>query len=66
MATKFAPLVSPTQLHDLTQTYSQRIKTYGAKGDIIAQQHLDRLNDFCDLEDVDHEDAKMRLFAQNF
>ena len=30
------------------------------------QQHLDRFNDFCDLEEVDYEDAKMRLFAQSF
>jgi hypothetical protein len=27
---------------------------------------LDRVLDFIDLEQVDHEDAKMRLFAQNF
>ena len=39
---------------------------YGAKGDISAQQHLDRFNDFCDLEEVDYEDAKMILFAQSF
>jgi hypothetical protein len=26
---------------------------------------LDGFNDFCDLEEVDYEDAKMRLFAQS-
>ena len=46
MAARFAPLVLPTQLHDLPQAYSQRIKTYGAKGDITSQQHLDRFNEF--------------------
>ena len=66
MATRFTPLFLPTQLHDLPQGYSQRIRTYGAEGDITAQQHLDRFNDFIDLEEVDHEDSKMRLFAQNF
>jgi hypothetical protein len=66
MAARFAAFVLPTQLHDLPQAYSQRIKTYGAEGYITAQQHLDRFNDFCDLEEVNHEDAKLRLFAQSF
>ena len=30
MATRFAPLVLPAQLHDLPLGYSQRIRTYGA------------------------------------
>ena len=50
MAARSTPFVLPTQLHDFPQAYSQRIKTFGAEGDIIAQQHLDRFNDFCDLE----------------
>ena len=66
MATRFTPLVLLAQLHDLPQGYSQIIRTYGEEGDISAQQHLDRLNDFCDLEEVDYEDAKMRLFSQCF
>ena len=65
MATRFSPLVLPTQLHDLPLGYSQRIRTYGAEGDVSAQQHVVRFNDFCDLEEVDHEDAKTRLFAQS-
>ena len=66
MATRFTHFVLLAQFHDLPQGYSQRIKTYGLEGDIIAEQHLDRFNDFCDLEEVDYEDAKMRLFAQSF
>ena len=66
MAFTFTPLVLPTQLHDLHQGYSQRIRTYGEEGDLTSQQHLDRFNDFCDLEEVDYEDAKMRLFSQSF
>ena len=65
MVVRDAPLVLPAQLHDLPQGYSQRIKTYGAEGDVSTQQHIIRFNDFCDLEEVDHEDAKMRLFAQS-
>jgi hypothetical protein len=66
MAARFTPLVFPAQLHDLPQGYSQRIRTYGAKGDISVQQYLDRFNDFCDLAEVDYEDAKMILFSQIF
>ena len=66
MAVRFAPLVLPAQLHDLPHAYSTSIKTYGVEWDITAQQHLDRFNKFYDLEEVDHEDAKLRLFAQSF
>ena len=65
MTARFTPLVFPAQLHDFPQSYSQRIKTFGAKGDITTQQHLDRFNYFCDLEEFDYEDAKIRLFAQS-
>ena len=65
MAARYAPLDLLAQLHDLPQGYSQRIRTYGAEGDVSAQQHVVRFNDFCDLEEVDHEDAKIRLFAQS-
>ena len=66
MATRFTPFVLLAELYDLPQGYSQRIKTYGEEGDISAQQLLDKFNDFCDLEEVDYEDAKMRLFSQSF
>ena len=36
------------------------------EGDISTEQHLDRFNDFCDLEEVDYEDAKMILVSQSF
>lgn len=48
------------------KNYFQRIKCFGAEGDVTTQQHLDGFNDFVDLEEVDHEDVIMRLFAQNF
>ena len=65
MVVRFAPFALLAQLHDLPLSYSQRIRTYGVEGDVSAQQHILRFNDFCDLEEVDREDAKMRLFAQS-
>jgi hypothetical protein len=33
---------------------------------VSSQKHLEWFNDFVDLEEVDYEDAKMRLFEQSF
>jgi hypothetical protein len=38
---------------------------YDAKDSVSSHKHLDLLNDFVDLEEVDYEDEKMRLFAQS-
>jgi hypothetical protein len=65
METIFSPLVLPTQLHDLPQDYNLRIKLYDVEGNISAQNHIDWFNDFIDLEEVDFEDVKMRLFTQS-
>lgn len=40
MAARFDPLVLPALLHDLPQGYAQRIRTYDAEGEGLAQQHL--------------------------
>jgi hypothetical protein len=65
MATRFAPLSLPAQIHDFPQNYNQTIKLYDVEGKTSAQKHFDWLNDFFDLEEVDHEDANMRLFVQS-
>ncbi|CAF1496298.1 unnamed protein product, partial [Adineta steineri] len=41
------------------------IKQFGADGDLTAQQHADWFQYFTDLEEVDEDDAKMRLFYQS-
>ena len=66
MATRFAPLALPSQLHGLPQNYAQRIKSFGNEGDVTTQQHVDKFTDFIDLEKVDHKDEIMRLFSQSF
>ena len=38
---------------------------YHVEGRVSSQKHLDCFNDFIDLEEVDFEDEKMRLFAQS-
>jgi hypothetical protein len=63
MAAKFDPLVLSSQLHNFPQNYSHRINLYDVEGNVSAQTHLDWFNDFVDLEEVDHADVEMRLFA---
>lgn len=65
MANIFSPLALPANLHDLPQGYAQRLKQFGVERDITRQQHLDRFLDFFDLEEVDYDDVKMRLFSQS-
>jgi hypothetical protein len=65
MATRFPPLVLPAQFYDLPQNYNQKIKSYDVEENVSAQIHLGWFNDFVDLEEVDDEDVKVRLFAQS-
>ena len=64
-ATRFTPLVLPLVLHDLPMNYAQRIALYDREGNVSARYHVDKFDDFIDLEEVDYEDVKMRLFAQS-
>jgi hypothetical protein len=66
MIARFTLLVLLDALHELPQNYVQRIKQFDVEGDITTQQHLDRFIDFIDIEEVDYEDVKMRLFSQSF
>ena len=63
MEARFTPLILLAQLHDLAQEYNLRIKLYDVEGSISSQKHLDWFNDFTDLEEVDFEYVKMRLFT---
>lgn len=59
MANRYAPLLLPTNLHDLPQGYAQHLKQFGVEGDVTTQQHFDRFLEFCDLEEIDYEDVRM-------
>ena len=64
MASRFFPLVLPVVLHDLPQNYSQRISLFDGEENFTVREHMDRFEDFIDLEEVEYDDAKMRLFSQ--
>ena len=59
----FKPLALLVVLHDLPLNYAQIISLYDGEGNVSAKCHVGRFEDFVDLEEVDHEDIKMRMFA---
>lgn len=63
MAACYEPLVLPAQLHDMRQDYQTRITKFDGTIYINAQQHIDMMNEFFYLHEVDENDAKLRLFA---
>ena len=65
MANRYAPLALHVGPNPMPYNYNQRIKQFGADGDLTAQQHGDQFQDFTDLGEVDEDDVKMRLFAQS-
>ena len=66
VAARFAPLALPLNLHDLPMNYAQRIALCDGEGNVSARYHVDKFDDFIDLEEVDDEDVKMQLFTQSF
>ena len=65
MVNIYVPLALPDVLNPMLDNYNQRIKKFGADGDLTAQQHVHWFQDFTVLEEVDEDDVKMRLFAQS-
>jgi hypothetical protein len=63
MVARYAPLVLATPLHDMPQDYQMRLPQFDATGSLNAQQHIDKMNDYFDLQEVDEADVHMRLFA---
>ena len=66
MATRYAPLVLPQVLNDMLADYQRKIPIFDATQSIIAQQHVDKMNKFFDLHEVEAENVTTRLFAQSF
>jgi hypothetical protein len=48
----------------MPQDYQTRIPQFDSTGALNAQQHVDKMNDFFYLQEVDEADVQMRLFAQ--
>jgi hypothetical protein len=65
MVARYAPLVSASPLHNMPQDYQTRIPLFDGTRTMAAHRHVDNMNAFFDLQEVDEEDVKMRLFSQS-
>jgi hypothetical protein len=64
MAARYDPLVLATPLHNMPQYYQTRIPQFDGTRALNAQQHMDKMNDFFDLQEVDEEDVQLILFSK--
>ena len=64
MAGKYVPLVLPAQLHAMPQDYQSKIFLFDATGQYTSQQHVDKINNYFELHEIDESHVQMRLFAQ--
>jgi hypothetical protein len=56
--------VLATPLHAMPQDYQTRIPQFDGTRPLNAQQHVDKMNDYFDLQEVDEAYVQMRLFSQ--
>ena len=63
MAARYAPSVSVSPLHAMPQDYQTRLPQFDGTRPLNTQQHVDKMNDYFDLQEVDEADIQMRLFV---
>jgi hypothetical protein len=66
MVARYAPLVLVAPLNSMPQDYQTRLPQFDATGPLNAQQHVDKMNDYFDLQEVDEADVQMQFFAQSW
>jgi hypothetical protein len=66
VATRYAPLVLPTPLHDLPENYIKNLPKFIGEGDLTAAEHINFFNQFTDILGMEHEYIYSILFVQTF
>jgi len=66
VATIYAPLALPSNLHDLPDKYMKSLPKFTREGDLIATEHVELFDQFVDILGIKYEDVYMILFIQNF
>jgi len=66
MAARYAPLILPQNLDAMPANYQSKIPLFDATQGITVQQHVNKLNDFFDIHEIDEESVTMQLFEQSF
>ena len=63
MATYYAPLVLPAQLHDMPQYYQSKIPQFYATIHYTTQQHINKMTYYFELHEIDEADVQVRIFS---
>jgi hypothetical protein len=66
VASRYAPLVLPTVLHDLPENYMKNLPKFMGEGDLTATEHIAFFDQFVDILGIEHEDVYSRLLVQTF
>ena len=64
MAAWYAPLVLPVPLVNLPQDYQSKIPLYDASNTTTASQHVDKMNDYFDRNEIDDDSVKLRVWGE--
>ena len=59
MEARYAPLVLVVPLHSMPQDYQTRLPQFDATGSLNTQQHVDKMNDYFDLQEFDEADVQI-------
>ena len=65
MENRFVPLQLLVFIHDLPLGYSQRLKQFNGERGYSTEENLGWFLEWIDLEEVDHDDVKVRLFDKS-
>ena len=63
MAAWYAPLALTVPLVNLPQDYQSKIPLYDANNATTASQHVDKMNDYFDINEIDDDSIRLRLFT---
>lgn len=66
VASRFDPLILPQNLDAMHADYQSKIPLFDATQGITTQQHVNQMNDFFNLHEIDEENVTMRLFVKSF
>ena len=61
---RYGPVNLHVSLHDRPLLYAQRIRQFNGERGYLAEEHLEWFSDWTNLEEVDYDDVKFRLFSQ--
>jgi hypothetical protein len=65
MEERYSPMVLATHLHAMSQDYQTRLPQFDGTGPLNEKQHVDKMNDYFDLQEVDEANVQMRIFSQS-